>query len=262
MVLKKVKRKDKEYLITSNYQRIGDIIIIPTDDKKIAENFFELYPKTRMVCTIDDISGELRQPKIKIVKSNDSNTETIHKENGIKYKLDISKVMFSKGNLSERKRLVDQVTSKETIIDMFAGIGYFSLPLSIKAKKIYAIEKNKDSFHYLKENISLNNIKNIEPILSDNRDKSIINRIHNKADRVLMGYFSKENNTKNFLETAMNYVKKGGIIHYHNVYRMDDLWDKPIQDIKSVGNIEIINKKKVKSVGPRLYHVVIDFKVL
>jgi len=69
--------------------------------------------------------------------------------------------MFSKGNLTERKRLVDQVKEGETIVDMFSGIGYFSLGLAkfSKAKKIYAIELNPESYHYLWENIKLNKVE-------------------------------------------------------------------------------------------------------
>src|SRR3989344_2273513 len=73
------------------------------------------------------------------------------------------KEMFPKGNLFERQRIAKQVKPNEIIIDMFAGIGYFSLGLK-KAKKVYAIEKNPLAYKYLKENILLNKAKNIVPI--------------------------------------------------------------------------------------------------
>jgi len=158
--------------------------------------------------------------------------------------------MFSKGNLYERQRLLKQV-GKEIVVDMFAGIGYFSLGIARQAK-VYAIEKNPVAFRYLKENIRINKINNIIPILGDCRKVKI-----EKADRVIMGYLSK---TEKFLPAALRFIDKG-IIHYHNVYKSNELWDKPLKDIEKAcksRQYKILYKRKVKSVAPRTFHVVID----
>ena len=165
--------------------------------------------------------------------------------------------MFSKGNLYERKRLIDRIKPGETVIDMFAGIGYFSLGIAkfSEAKKIISIEKNPAAFSYLKENIALNKIKNIEPILGDCRTTISAE----KADRVIMGYFP---GTKKFLPFAVNMVKRNGIIHYHNIYKESELWKKPISEIrKYMPDFTILEKRKVKSVAPRKWHVVLDVRV-
>ena len=153
--------------LPSGFQRIGDIIILNLDEslkkhkRKIGEIVLELFKDVRTVCIKEGgIKGEFREPQIEYL-AGDKNTETIHIESGIKYNFDVRKIMFAKGNVSERVRIPKQVKKDEIIIDMFAGIGYFSLALGkySKAKKIYAIELNPVSFHYLKENIRLNKIK-------------------------------------------------------------------------------------------------------
>ncbi len=256
----------KEGLLPSGYQIIGNIMLIKfmkiksaKQKQKIARAIMKMFPYVKTVCEIKQISGELREPKI--VKLLGKTTKTIHKENNILFSIDVSKIMFSKGNLSERKRLIKQVKKKEVIVDMFAGIGYFSLGIAkfTKVKRIIAIEKNKTAYKYLLENMSLNKVHNITPVLGDSRRIEIIN-----ADRILMGYFP---GTGKFLPYALKMSKKGTIIHFHNTYRKNELWKKPINEIKNVcesqnKKFKILNKKKVKSSAPNVYHVVVDFKVV
>ena len=113
--------------------------------------------------------------------------ETIHLENGIRYKLDVTKIMFSSGNIDERISMGEIVKEGEKIIDMFAGIGYFTLPMAVygNPEVIHSIEINPVAFSYLKENIELNDVKNIvNPWLGNNQDFSK----SDTADRVVMGY--------------------------------------------------------------------------
>ncbi|MCX6818913.1 MAG: class I SAM-dependent methyltransferase family protein [Candidatus Aenigmarchaeota archaeon] len=253
-------------LLPSSYQIIGDVLLLKfmkiksiKQKKRVASAIMKLLPYIKTVCEIIKVEKEFRVPKIRKLAGN--GTETTHKEHGILYKLDVSKIMFSKGNLNERQRLITKIKPGEIIIDMFAGIGYFSLGLAkfSKAKKIYAIEKNPVAFNYLKENIKLNKIKNIEPILGDNRE--ITEKLKEKADRIIMGYFPK---TEQFLPFALMILKKKGIIHFHNTYKENELWQKPINEIKIACHgftYKILEKKKVKSIAPRTWHVVLDIEI-
>lgn len=250
--------------LPKSYQIIGDIMLLKfmkirsmNQKKNVASVLLNIFPYIKTICEIKKVSGELRKPKISKLAGN--STITTHKEHSILYKLDVSKIMFSKGNLNERSRLVKQIQNNETIIDMFAGIGYFSLGIAKnnqhKNLKIYAIEKNPTAFKYLKENIHLNKIKNIIPIKADCR----IFHTKEKADRIIMGYFP---NTENFLPTALSLLKNKGIIHFHNIYKENELWNKPKDDIsKHINNFQILSKHKVKSIAPKIYHVVLDIEV-
>ena len=268
-------------LLPSSYQIIGHVLLLKfmkikklSQKKGIALAILKLLPYVKTVCEISKVEKEFRVPIVR--KLAGDGTVTIHKEHGILYKLDASKIMFSKGNLFERQRLISQVKSNETIVDMFAGIGYFALGLTRKAKKIYAIEKNPVAFRYLKQNIKLNRIKNIEPVLGDNR-KILLS---NTADRIIMGYFRTDrrrqldvpkvrhfvgasSDSEKFLPVAISMLKSKGVIHFHNTYKRNELWNKPISQLEKLSGItySVITKKKIKSVGPNKYHVVLDIQV-
>ncbi len=156
---------------------------------------------------------------------------------------------------------------------MFAGIGYFSLGIAkhSKAKKIYSIEKNPLAYRYLKQNIVLNKIKNTEPLPGDNR--TLAGKLEGKADRIIMGYFQTDRRAKGasggsekFLPYAVKMLKSKGTIHFHNSCHKKDLWKKPAGDIERAcaafgASFRLLNKKKVKSVAPNTYHVVLDIEV-
>ncbi len=102
----------KESILPSSYQIIGDIMLIKfmkireiQKKKKVAKAIVKMFPYVKTVCEIKGIGGELREPEI--VKLVGNKTEAIHKENGILFKMDVSKIMFSKGNHNERKRLIE-----------------------------------------------------------------------------------------------------------------------------------------------------------
>lgn len=243
--------------IPASYQILGDVMLlkfgcIEDEKKKIADAILRLYPNVKTVCEIKGVSGELRQPSIKKIAGN--GIETLHKEHGIMYKLDVAKVMFSKGNHFERQRILSQVKKNENVVDMFAGIGYFSIGIAKHAKNVYAIEKNPVAFRYLEENIKLNKISNIDAM---NADCSGV-FLNGVADRVIMGYFP---HTEKFLPFALKMLKKNGVVHFHNTYLESELWTKPEGHLKVLGNFKVLMKKKVKSVAPRCYHIVMDIGV-
>ena len=260
---KKIAEKTGMKNLPSHYQIIGHVFLAKLSrldkmQKKVfAKAVMEILPYIKTVCEIKCIKGTFRKPKTSRILG--GSMETVHKENGILYKLDVSKIMFSKGNMLERQRLVNQIRNGETIIDMFAGIGYFSLGIGklSKAEKIYSIEKNPLSFKYLRENIKLNNIKNISPILGDCRK---IKKI--KADRILMGYFP---GTEKFLKTAFSFLNNKGIIHYHNIYARNDLM-KPIEDVDKAAKkagyiIKSFKQRTVKSYNAAKDHIVLDVEI-
>jgi tRNA wybutosine-synthesizing protein 2 len=90
------------------------------------------------------ISGPYRQPAVELIAGSNQ-TETKFKENRVIFHLNPMKVMFSIGNKAERIRM-SQLGTGECVVDMFAGIGQFSLPMAVHAKprRIHAIEWNPD----------------------------------------------------------------------------------------------------------------------
>jgi len=206
---------------------------------------------------IDHIQGTKREPVYNILYGNE--TETVHKENGCLFKLDLSKVMWSKGNNNERLRIAKLVEDNEVVLDMFAGIGYFSIPIGVhsNAKHIYSIEINPNSYFYLCENIKLNNLDNNTPILGD----CMVHAPKYKADRIVMGYVKT---THHYLNVAINSLNEGGILHYHETVPEKLMNTRPLERIISqAGNreVELLKLNKIKKYAPGVEHVVLDVKI-
>lgn len=237
---------------------IGDILVV----KKEPEDIDEILklPYVNNIVKIGSIHGQKREPDVTIIHGD--RTETIHKENYCKFKIDVAKVMWSKGNTAERKRMSTLPEKDETIIDMFAGIGYFTIPMAVhsKAKKIYAIEINPVSYNFLCENIKLNKVEDIvEPILGDCN----LQEFDHVADRIMMGYIG---NTHHYLDSAIKYLKEGGIIHYHESTPEAILFTRPVERVKTAAkkqgrSIEVLNKRSIKKYSPGVHHTVVDIRV-
>jgi len=237
------------------YQKLGNIIILNKKDMSTAERLLSYQPNTKTIMyKAGSIFGKYRQPKIKKLCGN--GTVTIHKEHDCFFKIDVEKIMWSKGNHKERIRLISKVKPKEIIVDMFAGIGYFSIPLAkkSKAKRIYSVELNPVSFSYLLDNIKLNKTRKIKPI---NADSSRV-KIPEKADRVLMGLLPS---AVDFIPRALKIVKNGGMIHYHGLD--GEKPEKLLEEVRraSGGKCKLVSKSRVKSWSPGKFHWVLDFSV-
>lgn len=279
MLQEKLKDKLSEEeinLLPSGFQAIGKIAILNLKEKlrrhrkEIGKAVLEIMPRFVTVCNKKgEIEGEFRKPQIEFIAGK-KNKEAITKENNCLYKFDVTKLMFAKGNLNERVRLPKLVKNNEIIVDMFAGIGYFSIPILkfAKPKKIYAIELNPDSFHYQQENIRLNKVQEkIETINGDCREE--VEKLAEKgvkADRVIMGYFPPP---KEYLPSAMKIVKKGTVIHYATLIYDEKFEQEKAENLKYIEDaakqagfkVKLLNVSYVKSYRPKVGHYVLDVQI-
>jgi len=241
------------------WEYVGDIVIlkadIPDEFKEHAGKAYAEVLGAKTVCVDRGVSGEFRRPGMEVIYGSDTiSTKT---ENGIRYRFDVTKVMYSSGNTDERERMKRLDCGGETVVDMFAGIGYFTLPIAkfAKPKKVIACEKNPVSFAFLKENAETNGVSDIvEPILGDNRD--IPGRSF--ADRIVMGYVQS---TSWFLPKALDLVKEGGIIHYHDTFRVNEYKERIDAIFSELCVHEILRIREVKSFAPNISHYVADVRI-
>lgn len=252
------KKREIAKKVKGKIEFLGDVIIIGVDDKKLAEELLKVF-KAKSVIYREKICEELRKPVAKVLAGS-YDTETIYKENGCLFKLDPLKVMFSTGNMGERERMAYIARRKEVVVDMFAGVGQFTVPIAkhSKPRLVYAIDKNPVAYKYLVENIRLNKLKNVVAINSDCRDVEL----ENVADRIVMGYFFEP---LKFLKKALDILKDKGIIHFHDLVRKEDVERRKKEIIKEIEkkgfSAEIGYWRFVKSYAPKVYHAVFDIKV-
>ncbi len=254
--------------LPDRWEKIGDVLTIKLNEslkiyqEKIGEKYAEILHCKTVLNDVGGISGTYREPKVGILYGS-KNTETIHKENGIRYKLDLQKIMFSSGNMGERKRMANISNKNETVVDLFAGIGYFTIPMAVysKSKKIFSCEINPIAYEYLCKNIVLNHVTSVvKPLLGNNRTTAP----KNIADRVMLGYI---NDTYRFLPTAIDCLKNNtGIIHYHDVFSNELIPEKPLKIVQETAEkydtkAKLLKYKYIKSYAPGVSHIVFDVKI-
>ncbi|AGK61654.1 methyltransferase [Archaeoglobus sulfaticallidus PM70-1] len=255
--------KDLLDFIPKSYKMIGEIILVKIADeleayrKAIGECLLRLHPNCKSVWRDLGKEDMLRKPRLEFLAGDESYTETVKLENGCYFKLDVKKVMYSVGNQHEKMRIARLVEDGEIVVDMFAGIGYFSIPIAkhSNAKRIYSIEINPESYHYLLENIRLNEVDNVIPILGDSMFVT-----PPKADRIIMGHIY----CHEFLKTAFLAVDEG-YIHYHEAVPLA-VKDRPVNRINEVAEklgkkVKIEGYRKVKNYSPGVIHAVVDVYV-
>ena len=247
---------------------IGKIALVQfsekcTIEKEIGECLIELHGIKTVLSRVG-IEGPQREPTVKCVAGVEE-TRTTHTEWGAKYSLDLSEVMFSPGNRGERKRMGRMADRRECVLDMFAGIGYFSIPMSISGAEVTAVEKNAVAMRYLRENIRLNHIGgNLHPIRKDCRKfvKEWTGKEGKLFDRIVMGHYD----SIEFLKEACSVVKAGGMIHLHEVRanaNPSQSYDKIRTIAVETGRVaEIVSHRMVKGYSPGTSHFVADIRII
>jgi len=255
-------------LLPRKWEKIGSVVVLKLPKELIPyqELLGEAYAeKLGCATALQDtggVSGTYRTPRVDLIWGSRM-TETMHKENGVCFHLDPQKVMFSSGNMAERKRMALISNSQETVVDLFAGIGYFTIPIAVhsKPRRIYACEVNPVAFEFLRKNIVVNNVSDVvEPLLGDNR----LVAPQGCADRVLVGYLQQ---TDRFLPVAFDCLREGkGILHYHGFASMAAHPDDVVRKVKDAAEehgrrATLLMIKKIKSYAPGIDHVVLDLRI-
>ncbi|MGB9929201.1 MAG: class I SAM-dependent methyltransferase [Methanosarcina sp.] len=252
------------------YEVIGDIALLEDPDldkekaSKIADILLQTQPNVKTVLRpLTPVIGEFRIREFEVV-AGEPRTETIHKEYGCRYKVDLARAYFTPRLSTERSRILFWIKEKDVVVDMFAGVGPYSILFakSKKPLKIIAIDKNPDAIHYLNENIKLNSVKNLEAIEGDAREEA--KKFAGIADHVIMNL---PHNAYEFLDSAVLLAKPGGVIHYYGITPEDDLFESSTELIKEAAEragrqIEVLEKRVVRSYAPYQYNICIEARVI
>ncbi|MHA2267728.1 MAG: class I SAM-dependent methyltransferase [Promethearchaeota archaeon] len=265
---------DELSILPGGFQTLGNIIIVKLNselsdkNKIIGEAYLDLLPKMRSVyINKGRVVGSYREPENIEFLAGEDNPIVEHKEHGIKYRFNITKIMFSQGNLRERRFLATLVKKGEIVVDMFAGMGYFSLPIAKHSEvvQIYSIELNPTSYKTLLENIKINHLE--DKIIAINGDckKEVLKLSSSgiRADRVIMGVFPAP---KDYVKEALSLTQEEGtMFHYEGVVEKDT-YISLFEEFAEIGQEEqyicdLKSHRFVKSYGPNLFHTVLDIFV-
>lgn len=194
---------------------------------------------------VECCEGVTRTPRTEILAG--QAREVRHCESGITYWLDPSRIMFSMGNRAEKERMRSLVRAGEHVADMYAGIGYFTLPAAIAGARVHAMEIRDLAFSYLKRNIRENGVGNqVTAELGDCREC-----LAGTYDRIIMGHFEAIDD----LPVALTHSRPGTVLHVHSAGdRVDDI----LAVIREQGICARVETHKVKKLGPHTWHYVQD----
>jgi len=262
-------------VIYNAYDIVGDIAIIkvPNDNlevaNKAAQAVLAVYPqkvKTVFLQT-SAVQGNFRVRELKFL-AGANKTLTTHKESGCIFKVDVEKCYFSPRLLHEHQRIASLVASGEIVVNMFSGVGCFSIFIAKKAvAKVYSIDINPTAYECMRENIRLNRVFNrVVPLLGDS--KEIIDaQLRGVADRVLMPLPEL---ALQYLPYALKALKpSGGWIHYYDfehATKNEDPIEKTTSKLKkhldALGaKYEIGSSRIIRSTGPNWHQTVVDIHI-
>ena len=241
--------------VPNSFDIVGDIFVlklfpeIEPYAEIIASALLETNKNAKVVAIDNGVKGEFRTRDLEIL-AGENRTITVQKEYGMRYEMDLAKVYFSPRLATERKRISELVQPGERVIDMFCGVGPFSLLLAKTGKPeiVYAIDKNPEAINYLINNIKINKINKVTPMLGDAREMA---KKLSKPNRIIMNL---PHSAMDFFDTALEVLDPGGIIHLYSIQEISllDMTKKVILNLAESKGYKpsIVNIQELHSYSP------------
>ncbi len=262
-------------LIYNSFDIVGDIAIIKVPNgntlnaEKVASKIMVVHRNVKTVfAQTSPFLGDFRVRDLRLLAGEDK-TSTKCKESGCVFAVDVEKCYFSPRLSHERLRIASLVKGGETVVNMFSGVGCFSIRIAkfVSQTKVFSIDVNPTAVRYMEENVRINRVYGkVIPLLGDSKD--IINaQLQGTADRVLMPLPEK---ALEYLPYAVSALKKhGGWIHYYDFQHAMGS-EKPVEKTKlkvaqkldslGLGYIFAFSRV-VRSTGPNWYQTALDIQV-
>jgi len=262
-------------LLHKSYDIVGDVAVIRVSEslkqrsKIIAQAIKQTHKRVKAVWRqASPVSGDFRLRKLEWV-AGERRTETIHSEHGCVFEVDLERCYFSPRLSYERIRITRLVQLGEVIVNMFAGVGCFSIIIAKRseAEKIYSIDINPFAVQYMRQNMKLNKVEERVVAIQQDAKKAIGEGLRNVADRVLMPLPEK---AYEYLDGAVLVLKPtGGWVHYYDfehAKKGEDPVEKVIakvsEKLRTFGaNFEVSFGRVVRETGPNWFQVVLDVHV-
>ncbi|MEF8901619.1 MAG: class I SAM-dependent methyltransferase family protein [Halovenus sp.] len=247
-----------------SYERLGDIVIVDEDDPERARDLADAIvasdlPVKTVLNRASKIRGETRVRQWDVLAGAD--TETVHREYGCAFALDLAAVYFSPRLATERYRVTEQVEAGEQIVDMFAGVGPFAVPMAARGGEVVAVDINETAVEYLRENARRNGVA--ERVTAINDDiRAVAPGYEGWADRLVMNL---PHSADEFLDAAVTMAGDQCLVHYYDISHEDDRYgpgERAIRDAaEDAYHVAIETRRTVRSYAPHEYNVVLDARL-
>ena len=270
--------------VPTKWERLGDLILLPQtafESKQWSAIISDKNQLSLWKCIAEALKVE-RIGKQKFIKGDverSSQAQLLLGESswvelldyGVKFGFDACKVMYSSGNVTERHRIGNMDMKGETIVDCYAGIGYYTLPMLVRsgAEMVHACEINKHSITALEWGAKANNVS--ERLIIHRGDNAIsLTELEGIADRCHLGLLPSSQSAWKLGIACLK--EKGGILHIHMNVEEEKIeqWIETTMkilleyaiELKRNYNVEVLHLEKVKWFAPRVRHVVLDVEFI
>lgn len=254
--------------VPHGYQRLGRVLIVRLPDGArphfgaIGAAYLEEFRVATVLRRAGPVAGEHRIPDLETIAGDGTETEV--QEHGIRYRFDAARILFARGNQSERRRAGEVTRPGETVVDLFAGIGYFTLPAAVngRAAHVTACEENPVACAYLEANVRRNRVDSVVHVVpGDNRTAPLP---RGGADRLFLGLLPS---SVAWVPRALELARPDGAwLHVH----LTAPSRAPVAAAEQVvsaavgaagGSVSVARGRVVKPYGPGRTHVVVDVRV-
>jgi len=217
--------------------------------------------KVNRIGKIGEIVGEKRESTVKLLHGEDD--WVVRRENGIDYGYNFTQCMFSAGNVNERRRMGEVGRVEETVVDLFSGIGYYTLPMLVNSQvnHVHCCEWNPVAVKALEWSLDRNDVAD-RCTIHEGDNRLTAPNLSGQADRVILGLLPT---AEGGFELAINCLKKtGGVLHVHGIAPASnhDSWvDETITKLSNLNHdfsVTETSQVRVKSYAPHWDHIVLD----
>jgi len=263
---------------TPSYERIGDVVVVDEDDPERAQTLAaavmsSAIPARAVINRASKVKGDLRVRDWEVLAvaedgTDRAPTETVHREYGCEYALDLASVYFSPRLATERHRVAEQVRAGEQALDMFAGVGPFVVPFAKRGATAVGVDLNDTAIEYLRENARRNGVADrVTAIHGDVRTVAEPGgtdgtAYRDWADRLVMNL---PHSADEFLDTAVELAGGECVLHYYDIQHEDDPYGPGERAIRAAAEPEyavtVETRHTVRSYAPHELNVVLDVRL-
>jgi tRNA (guanine37-N1)-methyltransferase len=260
--------------LPASFDVVGDIAVVEFlpelshHERVVAEGILKVHKNLKAVfARAGPVSGVDRVRPLRHLVG-DRRTTTVHREFGCRYKVDLSKAYFSPRLSTEHQRVAESVEPGEFVVDMFAGVGPFSILIAKRRGDVvvHAVDSNPEAVRLLRDNVRLNKQEGKVTVWAGDARAIVERDLRGKASRVIMNLPSA---AKEFVDVACRALHtEGGVLHYYTFADGLDYKEKALGELeRSLSSCSWrlrtkIGVRPVRGVGPMHWQVVVDARVV
>jgi tRNA (guanine37-N1)-methyltransferase len=254
--------------VTRALDIVGDVAIVRLPERlmpsaaEIGAALLAMHKRLRVVAVDSGVQGPHRIRKLEVVAGEGPLT-TMHRENGIRLKVDLEGAYFSPRLATEHRLVANLVREGERVLDMFSGIGPFSVLIAMdgRAAEVHAVDINERASELVRENALLNKVADRVTVHTGDA-RAVVPKL-GKFDRIIMNHphFAVE-----FFDVALAAGRRGTMVHLHIIGSEGeaDMVETTVLSLACVdgwSEPRTVKRREVGTFGPGVMHYCLDIEL-